>query len=105
MQSTLSATLPRVMQRASSIGVDACVDTSGFAGEYESVATEERVPVIALPKSDRVDAPGAGDAYGDEARGQTCFWRTGGVGRYWLPGLHSFLRGYAPLVRGRAPAF
>jgi len=36
-------------------------------GDAEVGATEQRVPVIAFPKSDRVDASGAGDAYGDEA--------------------------------------
>jgi hypothetical protein len=30
-------------------------------------ATEQRVPAIAFPKSDRLAAPVAGDAYGDRA--------------------------------------
>jgi sugar/nucleoside kinase (ribokinase family) len=34
-------------------------------GDAEVGATEQRVPAIAFPKSDRVDASGAGDAYGD----------------------------------------
>jgi hypothetical protein len=35
-------------------------------GDAEVRATEQRVPAIAFPKSDRVDGSGAGDAYGDQ---------------------------------------
>jgi sugar/nucleoside kinase (ribokinase family) len=34
-------------------------------GDAEVGSTEQRVPVIAFPKSDRLDPQGAGDAYGD----------------------------------------
>jgi hypothetical protein len=44
-------------------------------GDAEVGATQQRVPAIAFAKSDRVDAPGAGDAYGDDtvARGERLF--------------------------------
>ena len=50
--------------RATTIGVDAGA-TAEFPGQLESVATGQRVRAIAFPKSNRLDAPGAGDAYGD----------------------------------------
>jgi len=34
-------------------------------GDAEVGATEQRVPAIAFPKSDRLAAPVAGDGYGD----------------------------------------
>jgi hypothetical protein len=33
--------------------------------DAEVGATEQRIPATAFPKSDRVDAPEAGDPYGD----------------------------------------
>ncbi len=52
--------------RANTIGVDSRVTPLDPPGDAEVDATEQRVPPIAFPKSDRVDASGAGDAYGDE---------------------------------------
>jgi hypothetical protein len=37
------------------------------AGDAEVGATEQRVPAIAFRTSDRLDVPGAGDAYGDHS--------------------------------------
>jgi hypothetical protein len=48
--------------RASSIGLDAPVTPLDAPGDTEVGATEHRVPAIAFPKSDPLDAPGAGDA-------------------------------------------
>jgi hypothetical protein len=55
-------TLPK---RATSIGLDARVTPLDLPGDAEVGATEHRVPAIAFPKSDRLDARGADDAYGD----------------------------------------
>ena len=55
------------MQRANTIVVDPRVTPMDPPGDAEVGATEQRVPAIAFPKSDRVDASGAGDAYGDGA--------------------------------------
>jgi hypothetical protein len=54
-----------VLDRASSIGVDARLTPLDPPGDAEGGATEQRILVIAFPESDRRDAPGAGDAYGD----------------------------------------
>jgi hypothetical protein len=48
-------------------------------GGSKAVATGQPVPVIAFPKSDRLDAPGAGDAYGDDSC-RDC-WALGHGGR------------------------
>ena len=57
------APLGRPLDRANTIGVDARVRPMDPPGDAEVGATEQRVPAIAFPKSDRVDASGAGDAY------------------------------------------
>jgi hypothetical protein len=50
---------------ATRIGVDARVKPLDPRGNSKAIASEQRDPVIAFQKSDRVDAPGAGDAFGD----------------------------------------
>jgi hypothetical protein len=50
---------------ANTIGVDARVTPMDPPDDAEVGATEQRVPAIAFPKSNRLAAPAAGDAYGD----------------------------------------
>jgi hypothetical protein len=52
---------------ANTIGVDARVIPLDPPGDAEAGATEHHLPAIAFTKSDRLAAPVAGDAYGDEA--------------------------------------
>jgi hypothetical protein len=57
-----------VLDRASSISVDARLTPLDPPGDAEDGATEQRILVIAFLESDRRDAPGAGDPYGDQAQ-------------------------------------
>src|SRR5207248_7020310 len=62
------------LQRANTIGVDARVIPLDPPGDAEAGATEQRVPAIAFPKSDRLAAPVAGDAYGGGPGVSRCGW-------------------------------
>ena len=63
-----------LLRWASGIGVDARVRPMDPPGDAEVGATEQRVPAIAFPKSDRLAAPVAGDGYGGGPGVSRCGW-------------------------------